>query len=109
MRGEEHDPAAVGRLDPFDRDLGAFLGGRVALVEGLFQGGQGDHFAADLEEPLQTPAEVDEPVLVQLDQVAGVVPAVAGELDEGVGPVVVQVAGEDRRAADQQQAARAGR
>ena len=59
---EQHDPAALRGFNPFHRHLRPVFRGRVESGQGPFQGGQGDHFPAGFEEPLQPALEMNEPL-----------------------------------------------
>jgi hypothetical protein len=71
--------AFVGQADRHHRRSGPKLGGR------LLDGAEGDHLSGDLGEPLGSSLDGDEATVVDLDDIAGVVPAVCRRLDAAGG------------------------
>ena len=76
---------ALVRVGPGDdRDLAAQAELREGAGEGVFDGGEADHLAADLGEAFQTTEDVQEAVGIDAHDVAGIIPAVE-RAEGGVG------------------------
>ena len=76
---------------------------RPLLADGVFDGGEADHFATDFGKPFQAAEDMDEPIVIDADHITGVVPAIKG-LKRGIG-VGVEVAAHDVGPADEEFAA----
>ena len=92
---------------PLDRHPRPALVGRIPLLKRLLERRQRDHLTPCLEKPLQPPLEPEVAVGIGRDEVAGAIPPLSLEFDEGRGPVIAVVAAEHGWSTHQQHSGRA--